>query len=76
MFLHGMNESRQSWTLITELLPDHLQQIRADFRGHGASSRARAFTTPSTCAAFDVGAVVVKRPVMSSPTWSDTHSAA
>ena len=48
-FLHGMGESRESWTAVTDLLVHEMRCIRLDFRGHGESER---------CPKYDVFALV------------------
>jgi pimeloyl-ACP methyl ester carboxylesterase len=43
VWLHGINEDRLSWTPVTQQLADEMRCVRIDFRGHGASSRCRAY---------------------------------
>jgi len=56
VFVHGMTSSRASWDPVTARLRDGLTCVRVDLRGHGESSRAAEYSTPSLVG--DVRAVV------------------
>ena len=61
VFVHGLTSARVSWEPVTALLEREFTCVRVDLRGHGDSSLAAEYTTPSLVS--DVHSVVEKLDV-------------